>query len=468
MMLLLTTRAAAASAKWCPGDSSVACPTTSDLAKCDRNDNACSNCDACLEAFYFATVPGLPTHHGFASRKPLAVGPSGGLLLSGDKRTYMVAANVWPPVSWADVTLLKVNFKDKTVKLRVAMSEVGCGCIAAAYLVNMNTTNEFLPGSKKGTGPVYCDVQGPTNTSVLHPSQRQLCIEDDLMEGNTKAFQSTLHTAFTSGADCKDCNQWGWKSCANGLGTFVTDRFGVGASVIDSSRPFDMVASYDQAASKFIALKQGGRSLGVWNHSFVKDGDCTGTAVPGTCSNVLGKTFDDDGMAIVLSLWKDGSGGNMSWLNGACDAAYPVCDLDAARVEVVHLEIASGADSFAASDYGTCRLNIPWQCCYDPGLGECTVPSDGSQYCYETAHNCLVDCGGKEYCHCKDAKGEGCEKKWFVPGSKGTDKEDGVTCQTKPNVEDEAVLATPAGGHDGTPCYKGRATYPQMACPVAA
>ena len=346
-----------------------------------------------------------------------------------------------------------------------------------ADLVNMNPANEFLPGSSKGVGPVYCDVQGPVNTSVVAPGKQQLCVEDDLVEANTKAFQSTLHTAFTkpgpgSGANCEDCDQWGWKSCGNGLGTFVNDRFGISATTIDSSKPFDVVASYSNSAQKFIALTQGAtRSLGVWNTSWTKDGDCTGKPVPDTCTQKLASTFASDGLALVASLWKDNAT-KMSWLNGACDAAYPECDLSTASFEIAHMEIDEGYAPFASSDYATCRLNIPWQCCYDSGLGACTTPSDGSQYCYESAHNCLVDCGGKEFCHCDDTKsGAGCDKSWFVPGAKGTDRKAGVECASSPPAERAEVQTEAAQTerlhvvdaprpHAPPQCYSGRANYP--------
>ena len=351
----------------------------------------------------------------------------------------------------------------------------------SADLVNMSPVNEVLPGSTKGVGPVYCDVQGPVNTSVVTPSKQQLCVEDDLVEANTKAFQSTLHTAFTkpgpgSGSNCEDCDQWGWKSCGNGLGTFTHDRFGVGATTIDSSKPFDVVASYSVSAEKFIALTQGGaqgsaqggaRSLGVWNASWLKDGDCTGKPVPDRCTKALASTFASDGLALVVSLWKDNAT-KMSWLNGACDAAYPECDLSAATFEIASVEMDEGYAPFATSDYATCRLNIPWQCCYDSGLGACTKPSDGSQYCYESAHNCLVDCKGKEFCQCDDTKsGAGCDKSWFVPGAKGTDHKAGVKCVSSPPAEmvhvktEVAAQAEPQVGSSSPPrpCYSGRADY---------
>ena len=65
-----------------------------------------------------------------------------------------------------------------------------------------------------------------------------------------------------------------------------------------------VVASFDAAASKFVGLRQGDTSLGVWNATFTKDGDCAGDAVPRACYKTLANTFEVDGLAMVISLWK--------------------------------------------------------------------------------------------------------------------------------------------------------------------
>lgn len=192
---------------------------------------------------------------------------------------------------------------------------------------------------------------------------------------------------------------------------------------------------------------------------------------------------------LLIDCLRSGSG------SVSAHAAYPECVLGAAAYVITRLEISDGAQSFEADTYGTCRLNIPWQCCYDPGLGACTVPGDGSQYgcplpepstafhtpcidlpssmasiryCYMSAHNCLVDCGGGEFCHCDDTvHGVGCEPGWFVPGAEGTDKHGNVTCNTKPpgmasSAFDGASSATYA--ISGAPCYTGRAEYGKKMC----
>ena len=194
--------------------------------------------------------------------------------------------------------------------------------------------------------------------------------------------------------------------------------------------------------------------------------------MPEACTQKLASTFDADGLALVVSLWKDNAT-KMAWLNGACDApggaapapggGYPECDLATASFEVVHVEMESGGHApFEATEYATCRLNIPWQCCYDSGLGACTTPSDGSQYCYESARNCLVDCHGGEFCQCDDAKGgQGCDKSWFVPGAKGTDRKAGVECVSSPPTQAQQALEEQPGAL-GQWCYSGRATYPTV------
>ena len=86
-------------------------------------------------------------------------------------------------------------------------------------------------------GSNYCDIQG------YDSDEMDACTELDLLEGNKKALQATLHTAQGKGADGR-CNQdgcvgnWGRKP-----GTAPQYGFSTGAA-IDSSRPFAVRATF--------------------------------------------------------------------------------------------------------------------------------------------------------------------------------------------------------------------------------
>jgi hypothetical protein len=52
----------------------------------------------------------------------------------------------------------------------------------------------------------YCDIQGfDDEFDGVQP-----CVEIDLLEGNAKSVQATVHTTRGHGADGQTCNQDGW------------------------------------------------------------------------------------------------------------------------------------------------------------------------------------------------------------------------------------------------------------------
>ncbi len=98
-------------------------------------------------------------------------------------------------MQWADVAYEKLELLGKSLSFTIDMSDVPCGCNAALYLVQMDA-----PSVDGGSG--YCDIQGFDDPSA------EACTELDIIEGNQKALQSTLHTAQGKGEDGR-CNQDG-------------------------------------------------------------------------------------------------------------------------------------------------------------------------------------------------------------------------------------------------------------------
>ena len=100
------------------------------------------------------------------------------LMMQGDVRAYGVAS--YPPNrKWKDITYERLHLLGKKLRWNVNVSNAGCGCNAALYLVDMPDG-----GSEAGAG--YCDVQTPFDQGG--------CLEIDLFEGNTKEMATTLHT----------------------------------------------------------------------------------------------------------------------------------------------------------------------------------------------------------------------------------------------------------------------------------
>ena len=162
-----------------------------------------------------------------------------GLAISGSTRMFYTPMRPPPEkvgkMQWLDVEYEKFELLGKSLSFTIDVSEVPCGCNAAVYLVQMDRPTE--------EASAYCDIQGFDDSSM------EACTELDLIEGNQKGLQSTLHTAQGKGEDGK-CNQDG---CAHNWGRYAESRAayglpntkGAAEHVIDSSRPMHITASFE-------------------------------------------------------------------------------------------------------------------------------------------------------------------------------------------------------------------------------
>jgi hypothetical protein len=119
------------------------------------------------------------------------------LTVSGNVRAYWVED--YRQHDWSQIKYKKLDLRGKSLRWTTDISKVGCACNAALYLVAMGSS-----GSGGSSG--YCDIQGVGGSE---------CLEIDLLEGNKKAIQTTLHTQTGEKVD-GTCNQYG---CAVGGGT---------------------------------------------------------------------------------------------------------------------------------------------------------------------------------------------------------------------------------------------------------
>uniref|UniRef100_A0A6T9FZC6 Cellulase n=1 Tax=Haptolina ericina TaxID=156174 RepID=A0A6T9FZC6_9EUKA len=140
-------------------------------------------------------------------------------------------------------------------------------------------------------GDNYCGIRTPQGGIG-----NQTCTEIDLMEANTKAFQSTLY-----------------------------GRHGL----IDTSRPFNVSASFDAAGAMRVTLEQGGVRINNFNSSSASNPNANRPSFPtptGVPPASLSRTAHAmaRGMVLVMSLW-GGFDKLQNWLNGPCDAPYEPC-----------------------------------------------------------------------------------------------------------------------------------------------
>lgn len=238
-------------------------------------------------------------------------GPKG-FTLQGNGRSYAAARVSGGPgdVDWGDFAYRRFELLDRQFQFEVDLSRVGCGCNAALYLVAM-------PEHPEAHDAAYCDIQGPEGKS---------CLEIDILEGNAKALQATIHTTNGHGWDGKSCNADG---CLASLGKTPESARLYGPESkdgIDSSRPFTVSATFANGGAFNVMLTQGSEGgSGAKREVQFFDADAVASG-----SNVLAgqptPVPQDDrermrgalerGMVLVLSLW---TAEDLSWLDGGCE-----------------------------------------------------------------------------------------------------------------------------------------------------
>ena len=270
-----------------------------------------------------------------------AIDQKRGIAITGSTRMFYSSLVPSPEqaakMQWSDVAYEKLALLDKSLSFTIDMSAVPCGCNAALYLVQMD-----MPSGDDGSG--YCDIQGFDDPSM------KACTELDVIEGNQKALQSTLHTTPGKGEDGR-CNQDG---CAANWGRHeetnpaygLPNTKGVPSHTIDSSKPLRVTATftskrinwYDDAGCAFeVEVAQGDRRVKLLDST--RDGNGVDRTPRPFASADLQRTYEavTNGLVLVASLWTTD---DLSWLDGGCDAEYPKCVLNETTVAITNLSIA--------------------------------------------------------------------------------------------------------------------------------
>jgi len=237
------------------------------------------------------------------------------ITVKGNVRTYWTEDSTQH--DWGSIAFKKLNLLGKSLRFTADLSRVGCGCNAALYFVAMGAT-----GSGDSSG--YCDIQGVGGNT---------CLEIDILEGNLKAIQTTLHTQTGIGTD-GTCNQYG---CNYNWGLADQSNYGIG-SMIDSSRSYSVDAAFDQNGHMTVQLGQDGQWHDFWNVNTAGNGN---VGVPEDASYAT-KLAMENGVVLAISLWE--SEDDMAWLNGACNSQYPHCDLNSASMVFSDLKVVGGSD----------------------------------------------------------------------------------------------------------------------------
>jgi hypothetical protein len=244
--------------------------------------------------------------------------------LRGVSRVYLVED--YSKTTWSEHKYVRLDLRGKTLRYTVQISGVQCDCAGCLYLSLMKDPSD-------DTGDNYCGIQTPK--AGLDGGD---CTEIDVMEANTKAFQTTLHTVHpkqdgkAQDGTCNDggCTvNWGNNSkSASGIDT--SHLYGLQPpGLIDTSKAFNVSASFDESGIMSTRLSQGEVILDQYNRSSASNPNANAEFFPtpsGIPDDAVRRTNESFamGMVLVLSQW-GGFTKLQNWLNGQCNAPYTPC-----------------------------------------------------------------------------------------------------------------------------------------------
>merc|ERR1719203_2587660 len=226
--------------------------------------------------------------------------------------------------SWSPDAILQVKLLGKRLAFSVDLSEVGCACNLAVYLISMparGIDGKPNPGRDRGGQPeFYCDANKVGG---------QWCPEMDIMEANTHAFASTPHkcdapiNGFYSSCDRGGCGQNTRESPSS---------YGPGASfTIDTTRPFDVHTDFFEDAGVLTGMRttlvQGHRRV-VLDHK-----NCDLTYLEQLSAAMAA------GMSLRITYWGD-QAESMSWLD-APPCGPETCSSSAGDAKISNISLQS-------------------------------------------------------------------------------------------------------------------------------
>ena len=158
------------------------------------------------------------------------------------------------------------NLVGGSIEWDMDLSQAGCGCNAALYLISMpGYKSDGSPDPSQG-GDFYCDANQVGGV---------WCPEMDIMEANTYAWHMTPHTCDSpSGKHYWNCDKGG---CGKSIHSVDGNAYGPGNQYrINSLNKFNAKVNFNGSGSSMssitLNLKQGSNSFTLT----VADNDCAG------------------------------------------------------------------------------------------------------------------------------------------------------------------------------------------------
>lgn len=211
-----------------------------------------------------------------------------------------VLPNMWGRAYFADsctagqydnTQYLALKLLGKKLTYTTELSQGGCGCNAAMYLVSMRQCADVSQCSDH-----YCDANSVCGVR---------CAEIDIQEANKFAWHSALHKAWDGNGEAAGFG--GWVHNGNRY-DFGAKEYGPGARCVDTLRPFQVSAAFPVGSD--------GRSQGM-QLTLSQDGGCE-LRIDLSSYNA-DPQFEEltralaEGMTPVVSYWKSP---DMLWLDG--------------------------------------------------------------------------------------------------------------------------------------------------------
>jgi len=188
----------------------------------------------------------------------------------------------------------------RTLKYTTDVSQAGCGCNAAFYLVSM-AQNSLV----SSCNDYYCDANKVCDVG---------CAEVDIQEASKRAWHSTLHAAddgYGTGGGFGGGESW------NGPRDFTAQEYGPGARCIDTMFPFQVAVSFPVQGGKLQAMKVTLTQAGKGCPLTVSIGQYDKMSEMGSAIAA--------GMTPVISYWKSR---DMLWMDGKGKDGLGPCEID--------------------------------------------------------------------------------------------------------------------------------------------
>ena len=203
-------------------------------------------------------------------------------------RSYLATSDSLGPDNFYGLNML-----GGSIAYDVDLSNSGCSCNAALYLISMPGL-DFDGHPSKGGGDYYCDANNVGG---------QWCPEFDIMEANTYAWHTTPHMcdSKTDKGHYNHCDQSG--SCFQIAKQKLDGQDGPGGQFkINTLQQFHVKISFEESGHFKVEMSQNGQTI-----SMASDSSCDSYI-----NSIKGDLYNN--MAIAVSSW-GGSYGDMSWLD---------------------------------------------------------------------------------------------------------------------------------------------------------